>query len=101
MSKSESYAQILKSSSLIGGAQGANYLIGMVRTKLVAILLGPSGIGLIGLYTSLIELVGSLSRLGIPDSGVREVAEAYGTGSEKQVAITVKTLHRIYFIAPL
>ena len=36
-----SYGQILKSSSIIGGAQGINYLIGMVRVKLVAVLLGP------------------------------------------------------------
>ena len=32
-----SYSQILKSSSLIGGAQGINRLLGMVRVKFAAV----------------------------------------------------------------
>ena len=89
-----SYGQILKSSSVIGGAQGINYVIGMVRTKLVAILLGPSGVGLVGLYVSATELVGTLAGLGIGQSGVREVAEAHGSGDAERIARTVKTLRR-------
>lgn len=89
-----SYGQILKSSSIIGGAQGINYLIGMVRTKLVAVLLGPSGVGLVGLYVSATGLVGILAGLGIGSSGVREVAEAHASGDPKRVARTVKTLRR-------
>ena len=42
-SEKHSCGQILKSSSIIGGAQGINYLIGMVRVKLVAVLIcGPT-----------------------------------------------------------
>ena len=89
-----SYGQILKSSSIIGGAQGINYFISMVRTKLVAVLLGPSGVGLVGLYISATELVGTLAGLGINTSGVREVAEAHGGGKAEHIARTVKTLRR-------
>lgn len=89
-----SYGQILRSSSIIGGAQGINYLIGMVRTKLVAVLLGPSGVGLVGLYLSVTGLVGTFAGLGIGQSGVREVAEAHGSGNPEKVAATVKTLRR-------
>ena len=93
-SEKHSYGQILKSSSIIGGAQGINYLIGMVRVKLVAVLLGPSGVGLVGLYMSATELVGTLAGLGISSSGVREVAEAHGSGKAEHIARTVKTLRR-------
>jgi hypothetical protein len=48
---SGSYRSILKSTSLIGGASFINILISMIRTKFVAILLGPSGVGLLGLYS--------------------------------------------------
>ncbi|MGD0744379.1 MAG: O-antigen translocase [Verrucomicrobiota bacterium] len=89
-----SYSQILKSSSIIGGAQGINYLIGMVRTKLVAILLGPSGVGLVGLYNSATGLVGVLAGLGVGSSGVREVAEAHGSGDAERVARTIRVLRR-------
>ena len=93
-SGSSSYGQILKSSSIIGGAQGINYLISMVRIKLVAVLLGPSGVGLVGLYVSATELVGTIAGLGIGSSGVREVAEAHGSDKAEHIARTVKTLRR-------
>lgn len=70
----------------------------MVRVKLVAVLLGPSGVGLVGLYTSATELVGTITGLGIATSGVREVAEAHGGGKAEQVARTVKTLRRVCWV---
>ena len=89
---------MLRASSLIGGAQGFNLLIGMVRTKVVALLLGPSGIGLVGLYLSITSLVASFAQLGIDQSGVREVAEANGSGDPVRIAHTVKTLRRICWV---
>ena len=70
----------------------------MVRTKLVAVLLGPSGVGLVGLYMSATGLVGTLAGLGIGSSGVREVAEATGSGDAVLVARTVKTLRRASWV---
>ena len=67
----------------------------MVRTKMVAVLLGPSGVGLVGLYTSITELVSTIAQLGINQSGVREVAEANGSGDLERVAHVTKTLRRI------
>jgi PST family polysaccharide transporter len=96
--KKHSYGQILKSSSIIGGAQGINYLIGMVRVKVVAVLLGPSGVGLVGLYVSATGLVSTVAGLGISSSGVREVAEAHGSGKAEHVARTVKTLRRVCWV---
>jgi len=97
-SEKSNYGQILKSSSIIGGAQGVNCLIGMVRTKLVAVLLGPSGVGLVGLYISATGLVTTVAGLGIGSSGVREVAEAHGCGDSEKIAGTVKTLRRICWV---
>lgn len=94
-SGASSYGQILKSSSIIGGAQGLNYLIGMVRVKLVAVLLGPSGVGLVGLYLSAIDMVGTIAKFGINESGVREVAEAHGSGDSARLARAIKTLRRL------
>jgi PST family polysaccharide transporter len=96
MAKQErTYAQILKSSSIVGGAQVINYLIGMLRTKVVAVLLGPSGVGLVGLYVSATELVGTVTGLGIASSGVRNVVEANSTGDTEKIASTIKTLRRV------
>jgi hypothetical protein len=59
-----SYGQILKSSALIGGSQIANIAIGIVRTKAMAMLLGPPGFGLFGLYGSIANLTQSVAGMG-------------------------------------
>lgn len=98
---SKTYGQILKSSSIIGGAQGINYIIGMLRTKLVAVLLGPSGVGLVGLYASVAGLVGTIAGLGLDSSGVREVAEAHGRGDAQRLARTAQMLRRVCWLTGL
>jgi len=87
-----SYSRILNSSAIVGGAQGIDLLIRMVRTKVIAMLLGPSGVGLIGICQSLIELAGKLCGLGIRSSAVRQVAEANGSGDLERLGHTVKVL---------
>ena len=77
MNGRSSYSQVLRASSIIGGANGLNYLVSLVRIKIIAVLLGPAGIGLVSLYTSAIGLVGTASGFGIGSSGVREVALAF------------------------
>ena len=64
----------------------------------MALLLGPSGVGLVGLYLSATSVVGTLAGLGIGNSGVREVAEAHGSGDAERVACTVKTLRRVCWV---
>ena len=101
MSEQQSYAQILRSSSIIGGAHGLNYLVGLVRVKIVAILLGPAGVGLIGLYTSATSLVGTVAGLGIGSSGVREVSKSFSDGDAEEAARTVRILRRMCWLTGL
>lgn len=90
-----SYGQILKSSALIGGSSVLNIGIGIVRTKVMALILGPAGIGLLGLFMSIYELARSVAVMGLNSSGVREIAEAAGSGDAQRVARTVTTLRRV------
>src|ERR1019366_1270384 len=81
-----SYAQILKSTLIMGGSSAVQVLLGIVRTKFVAVLLGPTGVGLMGVYTSITTMVNTLTELGARTSGVRQIAEATATGDEDRVA---------------
>lgn len=92
---SNSYTQILKSTSLIGGAQGINLLLGMFRTKFIAVLIGPLGLGLVGTYQSIQGMVGTVVGMGIQSSAVRNVAVAVGNGDEESIGRTILTLRRI------
>lgn len=93
--ESKSYIQILKSTSIIGGSSVINILLGIARTKILAVLLGPSGVGLMGLYSTVTGLVGTTAGMGIGSSGVRQIAEAAGTGDEEKIARTIITLRRV------
>src|SRR5215471_20661954 len=85
-SRSErTYGQILKSSAIVGGSTVLNVGIGIVRTKILALLLGPGGFGLAGLYTSIINLTQGIAGVGVNSSGVRQIAEAAGSGDQDRV----------------
>jgi len=65
---------MLRSMLIVGGAQAVNICISLVRMKLVALMVGPAGMGLLGIYTSLQGTAGTLAGLGLGNSGVREIA---------------------------
>lgn len=90
----QSYGQILKSSALIGGSSVLNIAIGIVRTKAMAVLLGPAGFGLFGLYGSIASLTQSIACMGINSSGVRQIAEAVGSDDTERIALTTAVLRR-------
>lgn len=90
--KNESHKQILKSTGIVGGAQLFSIIIGIVRTKVVAILLGPAGIGILGILQSTIDLVRNATGFGINFSGVKDVAEASATGNQIRIAKTITIL---------
>ena len=75
-----SYSHILKYTSLFGSVQMLNILIGLIRNKLVAVLLGPLGMGIVALYTSTINFIVNTSNLGIHASAVKELSQAFETG---------------------
>lgn len=89
-----SYGQILKSSALIGGSSAINIAIGIVRTKAMAVLLGPAGFGLMAVYGSIVDLAKSIAGMGVNSSGVRQIATAIGSGDMNRVARTVVVLRR-------
>lgn len=89
------YGQILKSSALIGGSSVVSIVIRVVRTKAMAMLLGPTGIGLFGLYGSVASLTQSIAGMGINSSGVRQIAAAVGSDDQIRIGQTAAVLKRI------
>ena len=87
-----SYRQILRSSTLMGSASLLNMVIGLVRTKLFAVWLGPSGVGLMGVLGTVVDLARSVAGLGLNQSGVRQVAESAATHDAARMARTAAAL---------
>jgi len=96
--QSKSYGQILKSSAVIGGSSVVTMGFGIVRSKAMALMLGPSGVGLMGVFSSISDLTRSIAEMGINSSGVRQIAESVGSGDEECVARTATVLRRVSVI---
>lgn len=90
--KVASYRRILKSSSIIGGASVINILIGLVRNKIIAVLLGPNGIGLVGLYSGLVSTAAAVATMGIGTVGTRQIAEALNKDDERALAVVRRAM---------
>lgn len=99
--KEQTYTQILKSTAVIGGSSMVNIVFAVVRQKAMAMLLGPGGVGLMGLYSSVADLTQTLAGLGIQVSGVRQIAEAAGTDDTSRIARTATALRRTSFVLGL
>jgi O-antigen/teichoic acid export membrane protein len=81
----DSYSHVLKYTGIFGGVQGLNIVIGLVRNKLIALLLGPSGMGLASLFNSSINFVSQATNLGISFSAVKNISEVFDKGDEKRL----------------
>ena len=88
----DSYSHILKYTGIFGGVQGISILVGIVRTKLVAVLLGTEGVGLASLFNSTIKLVGDSTNLGLSVSAVREISDAYEKNDEERLCHSIKLI---------
>jgi len=93
MNKEEaSYRQILRTSSIIGGASVINIAIGLLRTKVVAVMMGPAGVGLIGLFTNIMTTAAVLAGAGVGTVGTRQIASASERGDLAELVIARRAL---------
>ncbi len=97
----QTYTQILKSTVLIGGSSLVTVGFSIIRNKAVALILGPEGVGLMGIYSSIVDIAQTFAGLGIQSSGVRQIAEAVGTGDSGRIARTAFVLQRISIVLGL
>ena len=78
-STNNSYRNITKAFSIFGGVQVVTILILLVRSKFVALYLGPSGLGISSLYNSTLSILVAITGLGISFSAVKDIAAANAT----------------------
>src|SRR5690242_1382317 len=69
-----SYRQILRSSSIVGGASMVQLGLGLLRMKAAALIVGVTGVGLIGLLNNLVTTAAAIGGLGIASSATRQIA---------------------------
>ena len=101
MDSKKSYKSILKATSLFGGVQIFNIILQIIKSKLIAVLLGPSGMGIAGLFLVTTNLIGGLTNFGLGTSGIKDVAEASKSDDLNQINKTVSILRKIVWFTGL
>ncbi len=89
------FRNVLKATSLFGGVQVFNILISLARSKFVAVLIGPSGMGILGLLNSTLYLVNSATQLGLDKSAVKELSYAHKNQDASSVGRQAAILKRL------
>ena len=95
------YRSIFKATSLFGGVKVFTIFISIVRSKIVALLIGTTGVGIVGLFTSGTSLIQSITQLGLSQSAVRDVSEAHASGDQARVNRIVTVLRKLVWFTGL
>ena len=98
LKEQEQNRAILKSTALLGGSSLITMLVSMVKSKIMAVLLGPEGVGFLGVLTNLQSLIITVAGLGLTSSAVRELSHAIASGNERHIATTAKTIRTIVWL---
>jgi PST family polysaccharide transporter len=90
-----SYKSILKSTSIFGSVQLVTIVTAIIKSKIIATLIGSYGYGVYSVLIHTSDLIKQISLVGIDVSGVRKIAE------EKSIKIENELQHNIAVISKL
>lgn len=93
-----SYRQIFKATSIFGGVQVIGIIISVIRSKFVAVLLGPTGMGIAGLLTSTTGFIAAVTNFGLRISAVKDISAASESGDENQISKVTISLRRLVWL---
>ena len=80
---------ILKSNIVLGASQVVQMVVTIVRTKMIAIILGSQGMAYNAIYQSLLQMIYNIASCGLMQSGVREISRVYSPDKQTSEFKTV------------
>ena len=95
----DSYQHVLKYTGLFGGVQGLIILIGLVRNKAMAVLLGAAGMGFNALMMSVQTFAAQATNLGLSFGAVPKLSEVYEQDNRSQLDYYVQVIRLWSLIA--
>jgi O-antigen/teichoic acid export membrane protein len=97
----KSYNSIFKASAIFGGVQIFQVFIQIIRAKIVALLLGPAGVGVFGLFNVTVSFVSSITNFGLGTSAIKEIAVANEQNKENKISETLYVLKKLVWFTGL
>lgn len=97
--KESGYGHILKYTSVFGGVQILVILIGLVRNKFMAVLLGTGGMGLASLMVAVQNFASQCTNLGISQGAVPRLSECFERGDSEKLDYYIRVIRLWSLIA--
>ena len=95
------FKESFKATLLFSGVQVYQIVIRVVRSKFVAMLLGPGGMGITSLFLSTTDLISATTNLGLRTSGVKSLAAARSDNDKERLEKTMAVLRRLVLITAI
>ncbi len=99
MKANQEYKSIFKTTSIFGGVQIFQIVVNLLRGKIIAVLLGATGMGLNSLFSSSISMIFSFTGLGLNFSAVRDISKSKKTGDSNRLGKSVSVLKNWLYIS--
>jgi len=96
-----SYRQIIKATSLFGGVQVIKAITSIISSKVIAILLEPTGMGIYGLINTSLGLITSLTNFGLGTSAVKTISSLSSTEDDVKLSTSVMIVKRLALLTGL
>ena len=94
-----SYKTILKSTSIFGSVQLVTIVTAIIKSKIVATLIGSYGYGVYSVLIHTSDLIKQISLVGIDVSGVRKIAEENSTKNENELQHNIAVISKLVLIS--
>lgn len=86
---------IIKAISVLGSVQIINIIIGICRSKVISILMGPAGMGILSLYQSTSDIVSSISNMGLSTTAVKDISKSYSQEDITNVSYVISVFRKL------
>ena len=93
------YKSVFKATSIFGGVQVFNIAISLIRGKVLAVLIGTTGMGLNGLLMSSLTMLQKASGLGLSESAVRDISLANSSNDLTRLTHTYTVFSRWIWVS--
>lgn len=97
----QGYKVAFNATVLFGGVQIVTIILGILKSKVVALWLGAAGYGILSIFNSTTSLISYITNLGLQSSAVRDIANAHGKNDIRLVSGIIKAINRLVLITGL
>lgn len=93
--KEVDYKRAAKTTFLFSTVQIVTIVTAIIRNKVIAVLLGTTGVGLISVFTTYTNFVKTGACLGLSQSAVRDISEAFEASDSERFSRVISLTNRL------